>query len=55
MLTWDDWGSESGDDFVARADDAFWAAFIRRPFSWQQYTTWWVARRWVIPRDIRKE
>lgn len=40
---------------LARRDDAFWAAYVRRPFTWQRYLNWWVARRWVIPRDIRRQ
>lgn len=46
---------EAVDDFAARRDDAFWAAYMRLPFTWQRFTNWWVARRWVRPRDIRKE
>lgn len=40
---------------VARMDDAYWARYIRQPFSWHRFTIWWVARRWVRPRDIQKE
>lgn len=43
------------DDFTALGDDAYWARFVRGPFSWSRFMTWWVARRWVIPRDITKE
>lgn len=43
------------DDSRSRQDDAWWAAYIRAPFTPQRYLNWWVARRWVIPRDIRKE
>jgi len=43
------------DDFVARKDDAYWARFVRQRFSWQRFIRWWVARRWVIPRDLRRE
>jgi hypothetical protein len=39
---------------VARMDDAFWAARIRRPFTWQGYLDWFVSRRWLMPRDVRK-
>lgn len=40
---------------VARMDDAYWARYVMRPFTWQRYINWWIARRWVRPRDIRKE
>jgi len=42
-------------DVQAKLDDVFWTKFIALPFSWPRFHTWWVARRWVIPRDIRKE
>lgn len=52
---------EDGEDFAAaladstaRNDDAYWRHFIALPFTWQRFTNWWVARRWVRPRDIRK-
>jgi len=35
-------------------DDAYWARFVRKPFTWQRFTTWWAARRWVMPRDPRR-
>ena len=41
--------------YGARMDDARWAWAIRRPFSWPLFWSWWVARRWIVPRDIRKE
>lgn len=40
---------------LARWDDAYWLRVANGPFSWQRFTNWWVARRWVIPRDIRKQ
>lgn len=43
------------DDFTARRDDAYWTIHVRKPFTWQRFTNWWVARRWVRPRDITKE
>ncbi len=43
------------DEQVARCDDAFWLAYTRLPFTWQRFLNWWAARRWVVPRDIRKE
>lgn len=39
---------------VALYDDAYWAVFIRKPFTWPRFMIWHVARRWVEPRDIRK-
>jgi hypothetical protein len=39
----------------ARRDDAYWNLFVRQPFTWQRFLNWWVARRWVRPRDIRKD
>ena len=41
--------------FGARMDDARWAWSVGLPFSWPQFYAWWVARRWIVPRDIRKE
>jgi hypothetical protein len=33
-------------------DDASWAERMRtQPFSWALFIRWWVARRWVEPRD----
>lgn len=43
------------DRMTARWDDVFWSRYTRRPFTWQRFLNWWVARRWVVPRDIRKE
>lgn len=40
---------------TALQDDAFWAAFVRGPFTWPRFIYWWTARRWVRPRDITKE
>lgn len=39
----------------ARWDDAYWLRVANGPFSWQRFLNWWVARRWVRPRDITKE
>jgi hypothetical protein len=36
-------------------DDAYWLRFSRRPVTPQGFINWWIARRWVIPRDITKE
>lgn len=41
-------------EHLARVDDAYWAEYVRRPFAWQRLTNWWLARRWVVPRDIRR-
>lgn len=54
---------ETNDDIVVvledvqpRMDDAWWYQEIRRwPFSWRRFDRWWLYRRWIIPRDIRKE
>lgn len=41
---------------TARMDDARWARAARRLWvTPQQFLLWWIARRWVRPRDIRKE
>ena len=46
----------SADDNLARLDDAYWSSQVRAtPFTWQAFTDWWIARRWIIPRDITKE
>ena len=39
------------DDFTARADDAFWRRFVARHFTWQRFTEWWIARRFIVPRN----
>ncbi len=46
--------AEALDDSRARQDDAWWARYIRLPYTPQRFTNWWVARRWIIPRDIRR-
>lgn len=44
------------EDYQTHADDAWWAVEIRHwPFSWGRYRHWWIARRWLVPRDIQKE
>lgn len=40
---------------TSKMDDAYWARFVRQPFTWQRFTIWWVARRWIRPRDIRRD
>ena len=39
---------------TARSDDAYWLRFVRRPVTPQRFVDWWVARRFVVPRDVRK-
>lgn len=39
---------------LSRWDDAMWSRMLRQPFSWQLFLNWWVARRWLIPRDVRR-
>ena len=41
-------------DSVARRDDAYWLRFVRHRFSWTRFMYWWVARRWIVQRDVRK-
>lgn len=38
----------------SRWDDGFWARQCRLPFTWQRFTDWWAARRYVMPRDPKK-
>lgn len=52
---------EDGDDFEASVedsrahqDDAWWARYVRGAYSPQRFLNWWIARRWVVPRDIRR-
>jgi hypothetical protein len=39
---------------VSRSDDLFWSRFVTRSFTWPRFLEWWVHRRWVQPRDVRK-
>ena len=40
---------------LARRDDAYWRRLAAGPWrGWQAFTSWWVARRWVQPRDVRR-
>jgi hypothetical protein len=41
-------------EFLDRAEDAYWARFVTKPFTWARFYAWWVARRFISPRDIRK-
>lgn len=44
------------EEFAARQDDVYWSRVAWGPWrGWQAFTNWWVSRRWVIPRDIRKQ
>lgn len=51
---WEDDLGSSYDLARSRVDDAHWARELRRPFTWHLFTLWWVARRWVMPRDPRR-
>ena len=43
------------DASVAQYDDAYWSyVALMAPFSWQLFLNWWVARRYVQPRDVRR-
>lgn len=41
-------------DSLARRDDADWAWLVAQPYTPQRFLNWWVARRWVVPRDVRR-
>ncbi len=41
-------------DSQARMQDAYWARYVRGPYTPQRFINWWIARRWIIPRDIRR-
>lgn len=43
------------DEATARADDALWMRYVKGQFSWQRFINWWVSRRWVMPRDVRRQ
>jgi hypothetical protein len=42
------------DDLDSRLEDAVWAGRLRLPFTWQRWLNWFVCRRWLLPRDVRK-
>lgn len=42
------------DGAMSAYDDRLWSFQVTQPFTWQGFLNWWVARRWVLPRDIRK-
>jgi hypothetical protein len=49
------WGTElHWDQMLERWDDGMWSRVVRQPFSWRWYTLWWIARRWIVPRDVRR-
>lgn len=40
------------DESTAMLDDGFWSyVAFAAPFRWQWFLNWWVARRYVVPRD----
>lgn len=40
---------------AAFMDDIYWARQAwGKPFTWQRFTDWWAARRYVVPRDVRR-
>ena len=41
-------------DATARWHDRVWGRYVMKPFTWQRFTNWWVARRWIMPRDVRR-
>ncbi len=48
-------GDADFDGTLARLDDAYWSRYVTvEPFTWQRFTHWWVARRYIQPRDIRR-
>jgi hypothetical protein len=38
----------------ALIDDRYWSRHVTLPFTWQRFMDWWVSRRWVVPRDVRR-
>lgn len=52
-----EWAEDDGvidwEESLARWDDAMWSRFVFGPvpFRWQTFILWWIARRYVIPRD----
>ncbi len=44
-----DWEEE-----VSRIQDRWWSYVVTQaPFSWHLFLSWWIARRWIVPRDVR--
>lgn len=43
------------DEGMALYDDAYWSYFaLVARFRWQHFVDWWVSRRYVMPRDVRR-
>lgn len=43
------------DESLAMVDDGRWSYIVFiHPFSWQWFINWWVARRYIVPRDVRR-
>ena len=54
-----EWAEDDGvvdwDEALSRMDDRVWSfVAFRAPFTWQRFLNWWVARRYVMPRDVRR-
>lgn len=55
-----EWDREDGspidfEESTATRDDGFWSYIaFAAPFSWQWFLNWWIARRFVVPRDVRR-
>lgn len=48
-------GDADWEYFAAMVDDHQWSWWLfRARFTWQVFTNWWVARRYVMPRDVRR-
>ncbi len=45
---------EGIDDATSRFDDLDWSYYVTRPFTWSRFMNWWVVRRWIEPRDVRR-
>ena len=43
------------DASLSRLEDSYWSAIAFGRYNPQRFLNWWIARRWIIPRDIRKE
>jgi len=40
---------------VGRYEDGYWYFYAwRKPFTWQNFLNWWIARRYIVPRDVRR-
>ena len=47
--------AQSLEQGTAQMDDLYWWSVAYGPFSWRMFYQWWIARRWVMPRDVRKQ